>query len=132
MVRVFNPPPNWPTPQPGWRPPPGWQPDTAWGPPPPGWDLWAHANRHPIRDSAITGVLTFAGFMGVLQVAGWFTASRMGFLLVPAVGTTGAVAFLAHNSLSRWRWWKYTAAFAVAMGVATLLVGSRILQESGQ
>lgn len=36
----FNPPPNWPTPPPGWRPGPGGKPDPAWDPPPPGWNIW--------------------------------------------------------------------------------------------
>lgn len=36
----FNPPPNWPTPPPGWQPEPGWSPDSAWPPPPAGWQLW--------------------------------------------------------------------------------------------
>jgi Domain of unknown function (DUF4041)/T5orf172 domain len=40
----FNPPPNWPTPPPGWAPPPGWKPDPAWPPPPDGWHLWLPAD----------------------------------------------------------------------------------------
>ncbi|WP_121253846.1 helix-hairpin-helix domain-containing protein [Nocardioides ferulae] len=47
MNQVFNPPPNWPKPAPGWSPPPGWQPDPAWGPPPAGWPLWIPAGVRP-------------------------------------------------------------------------------------
>jgi hypothetical protein len=36
----FNPPPNWPTPPPGWVPVPGWRPSPEWPAPPPGWQLW--------------------------------------------------------------------------------------------
>ena len=36
----FNPPPNWPTPPPGWVPTPGWRPPPEWPAPPPGWQLW--------------------------------------------------------------------------------------------
>jgi hypothetical protein len=39
----FNPPPNWPTPPPGWYPPPGWRPDPTWGPIPPGWQLFVRS-----------------------------------------------------------------------------------------
>jgi hypothetical protein len=43
--KVFNPPPNWPAPPPGWVPSPGWSPDPSWGPPPPGWDVWVRQHR---------------------------------------------------------------------------------------
>jgi hypothetical protein len=43
----FNPPPNWPTPPPGWTPWAGWQPDPSWPPPPPGWDLWVSPAAPP-------------------------------------------------------------------------------------
>lgn len=33
---MYNPPPNWPTPPPGWEPPPGWRPDPSWPPAPTG------------------------------------------------------------------------------------------------
>jgi hypothetical protein len=36
----FNPPPNWPTPPPGWQPDANFTPDPAWGPVPEGWQLW--------------------------------------------------------------------------------------------
>ena len=37
---VFNPPPGWPVPPPGWQPPEGWQPDPSWPPAPSGWEFW--------------------------------------------------------------------------------------------
>jgi hypothetical protein len=37
---VFNVPPNWPEPPPGWEPPANWVPDPAFPPPPPGWVFW--------------------------------------------------------------------------------------------
>jgi HNH endonuclease len=40
----LNPPPNWPSPPPGWSPELGWQPDPSWPPPPPGWQLWVPAS----------------------------------------------------------------------------------------
>ena len=40
---IFNPPPGWPTPEPGWEPPPGWTPDPTWPPPPNGWLFWRPA-----------------------------------------------------------------------------------------
>lgn len=40
MAYRFNPPPNWPITEPGWKPPAGWQPDPAWGPAPEGWEFW--------------------------------------------------------------------------------------------
>ncbi|MGP3924341.1 GIY-YIG nuclease family protein [Streptomyces sp. 8N616] len=39
IAYLFNPPPSWPQPPPGWVLPEGWRPDLAW-PPPPGWQLW--------------------------------------------------------------------------------------------
>ncbi len=40
----FNPPPNWPTPPPGWQPPTDWRPDPNWPEPPYGWQLWIAEN----------------------------------------------------------------------------------------
>lgn len=40
---VFNPPPGWPAPEPGWEPPPGWMPDPTWPSPPNGWMFWRPA-----------------------------------------------------------------------------------------
>lgn len=40
MAYRFNPPPNWPITEPGWKPPAGWQPDPEWGPAPEGWEFW--------------------------------------------------------------------------------------------
>jgi RsiW-degrading membrane proteinase PrsW (M82 family) len=37
---IFNPPPGWPAPPPGWQPPDGWQPDPSWPPAPSGWEFW--------------------------------------------------------------------------------------------
>ena len=39
-TKRFNPPPNWPTPPPGFVPDAGWQPDPSWPPAPPGWNFW--------------------------------------------------------------------------------------------
>jgi len=39
-MMLFNPPPDWPTPQGGWSPPPDWQPDPSWPPAPKGWTFW--------------------------------------------------------------------------------------------
>ena len=36
----YNPPPNWPTPAPGWTPPAGWKAPANWPPPPNGWQFW--------------------------------------------------------------------------------------------
>jgi RsiW-degrading membrane proteinase PrsW (M82 family) len=40
---VFNPPPGWSVPSPGWQPPAGWRPDPAWPPAPEGWEFWRPA-----------------------------------------------------------------------------------------
>lgn len=40
---VFNPPPGWPAPPPGWQPPEGWQPEPSWPPAPAGWNFWVPA-----------------------------------------------------------------------------------------
>lgn len=42
---VFNPPPNWPTPPPGWLPPAGWRPPPEWGPAPDNWRFYLVADR---------------------------------------------------------------------------------------
>lgn len=39
-MRLWNPPPGWPTMPPGWQPPDGWQPDPSWPPAPAGWNFW--------------------------------------------------------------------------------------------
>lgn len=45
MGKRYNPPPNWPTPPPGWEPPRGWTPDPSWPPAPPGWNFWTSEQR---------------------------------------------------------------------------------------
>ena len=45
----FNPPPNWPTPPPGWQPPIDWRPDPTWPEPPYGWQLWNTENTPAVR-----------------------------------------------------------------------------------
>lgn len=37
---LFNPPPQWPAPPPGWAPTWDWTPDPSWAELPPGWQLW--------------------------------------------------------------------------------------------
>lgn len=46
-MRVFNPPPGWPTPPPGWAPPDGWKPDPSWPEMPSGWVLWLDDDAPP-------------------------------------------------------------------------------------
>jgi Domain of unknown function (DUF4041)/T5orf172 domain len=41
---IFNSPPGWPQPPPGWTPPDGWTPDPTWPPAPPGWNFWITAS----------------------------------------------------------------------------------------
>jgi len=71
----FNPPPNWPPPEPGWYPPPGWQPPVEWGPAPLGWPLWVQDAAAPTyvtstpSSRAAGGCLRFVvGFVVVLIV----------------------------------------------------------------
>ena len=45
----FNPPPNWPTPPPGWQPPTDWRPDPTWPEPPYGWQLWITENTPALQ-----------------------------------------------------------------------------------
>lgn len=45
----FNPPPNWPTPPPGWQPPIDWRPDPTWPVPPCGWQLWVPEDTPAIQ-----------------------------------------------------------------------------------
>lgn len=45
----FNPPPNWPTPPPGWQPPIDWRPDPTWPLPPCGWQLWVPEDTPAIQ-----------------------------------------------------------------------------------
>lgn len=37
---VYQVPPGWPLPEPGWEPPNGWKPPQSWPPAPPGWVFW--------------------------------------------------------------------------------------------
>ena len=54
----YNPPPNWPQPEPGWMPPPGWAPDPAWGAPPPRWPVWLRpSGRRAMRPVLVTVLL---------------------------------------------------------------------------
>jgi hypothetical protein len=47
MAVVFNPPPGWPAPAPGWQPPTGWLPDPSWPPAPPDWEFWTFSPSPP-------------------------------------------------------------------------------------
>ncbi len=44
---VFVPPPNWPTPPPGWAPSRGWSPPPQWPDAPMGWVFWVRPWRAP-------------------------------------------------------------------------------------
>lgn len=73
MTARFNPPPNWPTPPPGWVPAAGWQPDPSWGPPPAGWQLWVD---EPARVSSVQRWKVATGVaVGLLVVVIWAGAS---------------------------------------------------------
>lgn len=47
----YNPPPNWPTPAPGWAPDKDWSPDPSWPPAPPGWQFWVSDQSGQSHDS---------------------------------------------------------------------------------
>ena len=76
MSNDFNPPPNWPTPAPGWTPPPGWKPDPAWGPAPEGWDFGGPEpsknkrkswfGRHKIL-TTVGGLILVSGFINAVN-----------------------------------------------------------------
>jgi hypothetical protein len=88
MSKVYNSPPNWPTPPAGWRPPPGWHPQPEWGPAPDGWNFyvdapWEQDDPHPKRSRrgrfALVAVLLVAGVIGtVLVTGGKFGALEVG------------------------------------------------------
>lgn len=68
---TYNPPPNWPTPPPGWSPSAAWVPDPSWGPPPPGWQLWRDDPKPGLRRGSkialgvVVGLLALCG-VGVI------------------------------------------------------------------
>lgn len=122
MVRVFNPPPNWPTPPVGWVPPPGWQPEAAWGQPPQGWELWVRANAHPFRPSFLVGAVVYTLLLAVAGMLGDLNAELAGRLFFWGLAPALAVGFIARASGTRWRWWLYV--LSVVAGVVVLAVVS--------
>lgn len=85
MPARFNPPPNWPQPDPGWQPPAGWTPDPTWGPPPPGWNLWVDEQGRPVSGPGAKKGLSTGAKVG-LWVGGGLVA------LCALFGIIGAIA----------------------------------------
>lgn len=94
MRTVFNAPPGWPVPEPGWLPAEGWRPDPAWPAPPEGW-LFLLPDAHTAL------VRTFRVRGAVLLVAG---ATALGVALAGAAAS------------SLWLGWD-----AVSVGLVALL-----------
>lgn len=94
MAQRFNPPPNWPQPQPGWQPPAGWKPDPAWGPPPPGWPLWVDELGRPAaqlsssRGKTLWIILGGVAALFIFCIIGIFAIGGGGDDKEPAARTT--------------------------------------------
>lgn len=121
-ISVFNPPPHWPAPPPGWTPPPDWQPDPAWGPVPPGWSLWVRVRANPRAWgwAALAGAAWFVVFcvIGLVVSGGRFGAEAAGAVLgreILAAVLTGLVAWVGR---SRWPVWLYPV---VVLGFSLVL-----------
>ena len=120
--KVFNPPPGWPVPPPGWRPPPGWEPDPEWGPAPEGWELFVRPNRHPWRWSFGTSIALYVALMIGITLAGGISAYAAGGLFSTVAFFPGLVcALIARTRGRRWPWWAYLlTVLALVLVFATL------------
>lgn len=122
MRGVYNPPPNWPYPPPGWRPSPGWSPDAAWGAPPPGWRLWLPANPKAAQHTAFAAATVAATWLVLLVATGdlsWDDIPRL--LLLFTALPAGITYLLSRRSSSRWRLRRYLAV-AVGLNLVVLIV----------
>ena len=87
MTKRFVPPPNWPSPPPGWRPPAGWRPDPQWGPAPRDWSFWQEEPgrrrwfaRHKIATAVLAAPLALVvGLFGVAVIGAAATDSPATF-----------------------------------------------------
>jgi hypothetical protein len=124
-AKVFQAPPNWPVPEPGWRPPPGWAPDPAWGPPPAGWRLWTRRNPHGFRTALAFGLVPLLFWLSwnVLS-ADRVQPGVLAFDVVAALVPALVCGTLAHFSPWRFRWWAYLGLMLamIALTFVALLV----------
>ncbi|SEQ30486.1 hypothetical protein [Microlunatus flavus] len=108
---VYNPPPNWPDPPPGWKPPPGWQPDPSWGPPPEGWELWTkeRANPYAWLFGLGSGVVLLVVLIAIGTIAAGTPPSPEAFgeILGRCVTAGIVTSIIAWVSTRRWGLWLY-------------------------
>jgi hypothetical protein len=120
-AKVFQAPPNWPQPTPGWRPPPGWQPDPGWGPPPPGWRLWTRRNPHAFRIALACGLVPLLFWLSWNIVsADQVKPSVLIFDAAATVVPVIACGTIAHFSPWRFRWWAYLG-LMIIMVIVTIV-----------
>jgi hypothetical protein len=82
VTKRFVPPPNWPSPPPGWCPPAGWRPEPRWGPAPRGWQFWQEGpsrrnwlGRHKIATAVLAAPLALV--VGLFWLAVLRTRARI-------------------------------------------------------
>jgi hypothetical protein len=82
MGYVYNSPPEWPPPPPGWTPPPDWRPDPSWPPAQAGWNFWTYVPDRPAPSrGGVSTVRTKAG----IGLGGWLALAGVVVSLVALV-----------------------------------------------
>jgi hypothetical protein len=122
LRKVYNPPPNWPAPPPGWQPPAGWQPDPAWGPAPEGWEFFTSERANPrawAHGLASGGVLLVLLLVVGTAAAGTPPGPEAFGAIFGRCLTAGLLtAVIAWVSTRRWGLWLYPL---VALGIGLVL-----------
>ncbi|MHC8606927.1 hypothetical protein ACW4FP_04640 [Paenarthrobacter ureafaciens] len=121
-MRIYNSPPNWPTPPPGWQPPAGWQPNPAWGPAPTGHQFWLDVPDAPHNPQEQGKALTTTAFVlaAIGLVLFWIPVLNiLALLLGLAAAVMGVIALV--NGKKNGRPLTGLAIAATAIGAVALL-----------
>ena len=123
LIKVYNPPPNWPAPPTGWQPPADWRPDPDWGPAPEGWEFWREERANP---RAFAYAFASAGALLVVLLAIGSVLARtlpnpevIGEILARCAVAGLVTGIIALVTTRRWGAWLYPL---VVLGVSLALV----------
>ena len=116
----YNPPPNWPSPPPGWEPIRDWKPDPSWPPAPPGWEFWV-AEPSGLRSRSRRVATVLVRLVNPIRVgygcAGLIGAVVFGWLFV-------ALRFDAQWNYEGWLWRGVFPLLVMLVGLTAGVIGA--------
>ena len=105
---VFNPPPGWEVPEPGWLPDVSWQPPESWPPLPAGWPLF-YVQRTVLTSLVwmVSVMAAVAGYAWVMAVTGTpLGGEAYGLVLICllAFSASARMGVYKRAPLTKWTW----------------------------